>query len=374
MRPASAPTACRRCKSRPGPPVISMRNSCIGHCMSCRSPGSTLLFIENVGNLVCPASFDLGQHSQRHAAQRHRGRRQAGEIPRDLPRQRFGRAEQDGSARRTGGFRSGARGRRRCAPLGRDTPMIRTAARRAPAARPWLDWLEQANSTARRPVSPGSADDLRQDRARSVMHVPRRTGADRALLDDQWAETEVGGIRSRISIALIDGVAVGDYVIVHAGFAITRLDVEEAEKTLALFDEIAAHLERPCRCATSADSVTAPPRRRLRSCSAREVDPQARLLPDGILRRPYACHLPLRRRGPAARQCPSGARPGLPGLRAGGAAARCGHRARAAARDVTLVSYGDMLRVPASRRRQSAQGARAGRRRSHGVLGARGAG
>jgi hydrogenase expression/formation protein HypC len=40
-------------------------------------------------------------------------------------------------------------------------------------------------------------------------------------------------------------VVVGDYVIVHAGFAITRLDVEEAEKTLALFDEIAAHLRKP---------------------------------------------------------------------------------------------------------------------------------
>jgi hydrogenase expression/formation protein HypC len=66
-----------------------------------------------------------------------------------------------------------------------------------------------------------------------------------ALLDNQWIETDVGGIRSRTSIALIDDVAVGDYVIVHAGFAISRLDVAEAEKTLALFNEIAAHLEKP---------------------------------------------------------------------------------------------------------------------------------
>ncbi len=66
-----------------------------------------------------------------------------------------------------------------------------------------------------------------------------------ALLGDQWVETEVGGIRSRVSIALIDEVALGDYLIVHAGFAITRLDVEEAEKSLALFDEIAAHLGGP---------------------------------------------------------------------------------------------------------------------------------
>jgi hydrogenase expression/formation protein HypC len=72
--------------------------------------------------------------------------------------------------------------------------------------------------------------------------VPVRVAA---LLGDQWVETEVGGVHSRTSVALIDDVAVGDYVIVHAGFAITRLDVAEAEKTLALFDEIAAHLRGP---------------------------------------------------------------------------------------------------------------------------------
>jgi hydrogenase expression/formation protein HypC len=72
--------------------------------------------------------------------------------------------------------------------------------------------------------------------------VPVRVAA---LLDDQWVEIEVGGIRTRVSIALIDGVALGDYVIVHAGFAITRLDVEDAEKTMALFDVIAAHLGEP---------------------------------------------------------------------------------------------------------------------------------
>ena len=64
-----------------------------------------------------------------------------------------------------------------------------------------------------------------------------------AVLDDEWVEAEVGGIRSRVSVALIDSVGVGDYVIAHAGYAITRLDVEEAEKSLALFEEIALHLE-----------------------------------------------------------------------------------------------------------------------------------
>jgi hydrogenase expression/formation protein HypC len=66
-----------------------------------------------------------------------------------------------------------------------------------------------------------------------------------ALLDDQQAEIEVGGVHNRISLALLDGVAVGDFVIVHAGYAIAQLDVAEAEKTLALFDEIAAQIGVP---------------------------------------------------------------------------------------------------------------------------------
>jgi len=72
--------------------------------------------------------------------------------------------------------------------------------------------------------------------------VPVRVSA---LLGDHWVDIEVGGIHSRTSIALIDEVAVGDYVIVHAGYAIARLDVVEAEKTLALFAEIAARMQRP---------------------------------------------------------------------------------------------------------------------------------
>jgi len=64
-----------------------------------------------------------------------------------------------------------------------------------------------------------------------------------ALLGAGWAEADIGGVVTRVCIALVDGVAVGDYLIVHAGFAITRLDVAEAEQTLALFAEIAAHYQ-----------------------------------------------------------------------------------------------------------------------------------
>jgi len=62
------------------------------------------------------------------------------------------------------------------------------------------------------------------------------------LLGNDWVDVEVGGVISRVSIALIDAVAPGDYLIVHAGFAIARLDVEEAEKTLELFAEMSDQL------------------------------------------------------------------------------------------------------------------------------------
>ena len=57
------------------------------------------------------------------------------------------------------------------------------------------------------------------------------------ILDDQSAMSEVGGVRRVVSLALVDGVAVGDYVIVHVGYALSRLVPEEAAKTLALFAE-----------------------------------------------------------------------------------------------------------------------------------------
>ena len=62
-------------------------------------------------------------------------------------------------------------------------------------------------------------------------------------LENDQALVEVGGVRNQISLLLVEDVTVGDYVIVQVGFAIARLNAEEAAKTLALFDEIARHLE-----------------------------------------------------------------------------------------------------------------------------------
>jgi hydrogenase expression/formation protein HypC len=57
---------------------------------------------------------------------------------------------------------------------------------------------------------------------------------------EDTAIVELGGVRKEVSLALVDDVVVGDYVIVHVGFALSRLDAEEAAKTLALFAEMGA--------------------------------------------------------------------------------------------------------------------------------------
>ncbi len=58
------------------------------------------------------------------------------------------------------------------------------------------------------------------------------------IRDADQAVIELGGVRKDCSLALIDAAAVGDYVIVHVGYALTKLDPEEAAKTLALFAEM----------------------------------------------------------------------------------------------------------------------------------------
>jgi len=52
------------------------------------------------------------------------------------------------------------------------------------------------------------------------------------------ARVEEAGVQREVRADLVEGLKVGDYVIVHAGIAIDRLDPEEAEETLRLFAEI----------------------------------------------------------------------------------------------------------------------------------------
>lgn len=63
------------------------------------------------------------------------------------------------------------------------------------------------------------------------------------IVDQTTAKVNVGGVEKEISIALIDEVKVGEYVIIHVGFALTKLNELEAKKTLNLFAEIMRHDE-----------------------------------------------------------------------------------------------------------------------------------
>jgi len=59
------------------------------------------------------------------------------------------------------------------------------------------------------------------------------------LLPGAAGRVELDGVSYRVDLSLIEHPALGDFVIVHAGFAIEKLDRDEADARLALFDELA---------------------------------------------------------------------------------------------------------------------------------------
>ena len=63
-------------------------------------------------------------------------------------------------------------------------------------------------------------------------------------IEDKEAEVEIGGVTRRISLWLTPEAKVGDYALVHTGYAINILDQEEAEETLRLFEKIAEAEEK----------------------------------------------------------------------------------------------------------------------------------
>jgi hydrogenase expression/formation protein HypC len=52
------------------------------------------------------------------------------------------------------------------------------------------------------------------------------------LLGDDMARVMIDGVGKVISVALIEGLKVGDFVIIHVGYALTKIDPEEARRTL----------------------------------------------------------------------------------------------------------------------------------------------
>jgi len=67
------------------------------------------------------------------------------------------------------------------------------------------------------------------------------------IVDDQnqLAEVDVAGVRRKVNVALLDeGVGAGDWVLIHVGFALSKVDEEEAHATLALLQQMGEAYEQ----------------------------------------------------------------------------------------------------------------------------------
>ncbi|MEN3013207.1 MAG: HypC/HybG/HupF family hydrogenase formation chaperone [Endomicrobiia bacterium] len=57
-------------------------------------------------------------------------------------------------------------------------------------------------------------------------------------VEENWAVCEYEGIRKTARLDLVKDIKVGDYVLIHVGFVIQKIDLEEAYKTLQLYKEL----------------------------------------------------------------------------------------------------------------------------------------
>ena len=58
------------------------------------------------------------------------------------------------------------------------------------------------------------------------------------------ARVEVGGVRRNVNVGLLDDVGEGDWVLIHVGFALSRIDEAEAAATYALLEQMGAEYEQ----------------------------------------------------------------------------------------------------------------------------------
>jgi hydrogenase expression/formation protein HypC len=58
------------------------------------------------------------------------------------------------------------------------------------------------------------------------------------LLPDSMARVSIDGVTKVVSLALVENVVIGDYVLLHVGFALSRIDEKEAMETLAILREM----------------------------------------------------------------------------------------------------------------------------------------
>ena len=65
--------------------------------------------------------------------------------------------------------------------------------------------------------------------------------------DKRLAKVDVAGVRRNVNVGLLDDIGVGDWVLIHVGFAISQVDEEEAQATLALLVQMGEAYEQELR-------------------------------------------------------------------------------------------------------------------------------
>jgi hydrogenase expression/formation protein HypC len=84
---------------------------------------------------------------------------------------------------------------------------------------------------------------LKLERTRMCLAIPGKVIEIEAGSQPKMGKVSFGGIQKRICLEWVPDVKAGEYVIVHVGFAISRMDEKEAMETLKLFEEIEASLD-----------------------------------------------------------------------------------------------------------------------------------
>lgn len=61
--------------------------------------------------------------------------------------------------------------------------------------------------------------------------------------ENRIAKVEIGGVRRGVNVGMLDDIKIGDYVLVHVGFAMSKVDEEQAQETLRLLQELGSYQE-----------------------------------------------------------------------------------------------------------------------------------
>ena len=62
-------------------------------------------------------------------------------------------------------------------------------------------------------------------------------------LEEEWAVVDLGGLKRKVGTQLAEDLELGDYVLIHAGYIIQKIDEQEDQETLALLAEMYEHWE-----------------------------------------------------------------------------------------------------------------------------------